>query len=196
MLDKAKTQLDPITVEEHLTRTGSLDRAGGMDTLVDLTNRVPTTENVMYYVRIVRDKAVVRKLIRATTEIAAQGYGDYGEAEDFLAEAERAIFQIAQQRRVRSFRHVRPIIQKTFLLLEARGKGGGLTGVPSGFRDFDKMTHGLQAGALNIIAARPSMGKTALALNIAERAALGELAARCREAATRADRITELPFWD
>lgn len=173
-VERAGQPIDPITLEEHLTRTGALERAGGMDTLVDLTNRVPTTENVMYYVRIVRDKAVVRRLIRATTEIAAQGYGDYGEAEDFLAEAERAIFQIAQQRRVRSFRHVRPIIQKTFLLLEARGKGGGLTGVPSGFEELDKMTHGLQSGALNIIAARPSMGKTALALNIAAHAAIRE----------------------
>ena len=173
-VERAGQAIDPITLEEHLSRTGELERAGGMDALVDLTNRVPTTENVMYYVRIVRDKSAVRRLIRTATEIAAQGYGDYGEAEEFLAEAERAIFQIAQQRRVRSFRHVAPILQHTFLLLEERGKGGGLTGVPTGFRDLDRMTHGLQPGALNIIAARPSMGKTALALNIAAHAAIRE----------------------
>lgn len=171
-IEKAGLPIDPITLEEHLTRIDALQKAGGMDVLVDLTGRVPTTENVSYYVRIVRDKAMVRRLIRITTEIAAQGYGDYGEAEEFVASTEQAIFQLTQQRRTRSYQHVRPILQHTFKLLENRGSGGELTGVPSGYADFDKLTNGLQAGDLIIIAARPSMGKTSLALNFASHAAI------------------------
>ena len=173
-LERGGRPLDPVTLEEHLSRIGELEKAGGMDHLVGLMDRVPSTENVMYYVRIVRDKAMIRRLIRTTTEIAAQGYGDYGDAEQFVAETERAIFHITQQRRIRAYRHVRPILQQTFKLLEGRSQGGELTGVPTGFTDFDKMTNGLQPGALNIIAARPSMGKTALALNMAAHAAITE----------------------
>jgi replicative DNA helicase len=171
-VDKVGKPLDPITLEEQLDRTGALEKAGGMDYLLELTTRVPTTENVMHYVGIVRDKAMVRRLIQVTTEIAAEGYGDYGEAEEFLGVAEQSIFQITQRSRALSYEHVRPILQHTFKLLEARGKGGELTGVPTGFDEFDKMTNGLQPGALNIIAARPSMGKTSLALNMATYAAI------------------------
>lgn len=166
-VDRVGKPLDPITLEEQLERTEGLHKAGGMDYLLELTSRVPTTENVMHYVGIVRDKAMVRRLIQVTTEIAAEGYGDYGEAEEFLGQAEQGIFQITQRSRALSYEHVRPILQHTFKLLEARGKGGELTGVPTGFAEFDKMTNGLQPGSLNIIAARPSMGKTALALNMA-----------------------------
>jgi replicative DNA helicase len=171
-VDRVGKPLDPITLEEQLERTEGLTKAGGMDFLLELTSRVPTTENVMHYVRIVRDKAMVRRLIQITTEIAAEGYGDYGEADEFLGVAEQAIFQITQRSRAMSYEHVRPILQNTFKMLEARGKGGELTGVPTGFEEFDKMTHGLQPGSLNIIAARPSMGKTALALNMAAHAAI------------------------
>lgn len=166
-VDRVGKPIDPITLEEQLERTDGLQKSGGMDYLLELTSRVPTTENVMHYVGIVRDKAMVRRLIQVTTEIAADGYGDYGEAEEFLGVAEQAIFQITQRSRAMAYEHVRPILQHTFKLLEARGKGGEITGVPTGFEEFDKLTNGLQPGSLNIIAARPSMGKTALALNIA-----------------------------
>jgi len=171
-VDRVGKPLDPITLEEQLERTETLQKAGGMDYLLELTTRVPTTENVMHYVGIVRDKALVRRLIQVTTEIAAEGYGDYGEADEFLGSAEQALFQITQGSRAMSYEHVRPILQHTFKLLEARGKGGDITGVPTGFDDFDKMTNGLQPGSLNIIAARPSMGKTALALNMGAYAAI------------------------
>ncbi len=171
-VDKVGKPIDPITLEEQLDRTGSLQKAGGMDYLLELTSRVPTTENVMHYVGIVRDKAMVRRLIQVTTEIAAEGYGDYGEAEEFLGQAEQLIFQITQRSKATSYEHVRPILQHTFKLLEIRGKGGDISGVPTGFDEFDKSTSGLQPGSLNIIAARPSMGKTSLALNMATYAAI------------------------
>jgi replicative DNA helicase len=171
-VDKVGKPIDPVTLEEQLDRTDALQKSGGMDYLLELTNRVPTTENMMHYVGIVRDKAMVRRLIQVTTEIAADGYGDYGDAEEFLGVAEQAIFQITQRSRAKSYEHVRPILQHTFKLLEARGKGGELTGVPTGFYEFDKMTNGLQPGTLNIIAARPAMGKTSLALNMAVYAAI------------------------
>ncbi|MFH2010843.1 MAG: replicative DNA helicase [bacterium] len=171
-VDKAGKPLDPITLEEQLQRTDGLQKAGGMDYLLELTDILPTAENVMHYVHIVRDKAMVRRLIQVTTEIAAEGYGDYGAAEDFLGQAEQAIFQITQRSRARSYEHVRPILQDTFKLLEIRGKGGDLTGVATGFTEFDRMTNGLQAGSLVIVAARPSMGKTSLALNMASHAAI------------------------
>ncbi len=171
-VDKVGKPLDPITLEEQLERTDSLQKAGGMDYLLELTSRVPTTENVMHYVGIVRDKSMVRRLIQITTEIAAEGYGDYGEAEEFLGQAEQLIFQITQRSKAMSYEHVRPILQHTFRLLEQRGKGGDINGVPTGFDDFDKATSGLQPGALNIIAARPSMGKTSLALNMGAHAAI------------------------
>ena len=171
-VDGAGKPLDVITLEEHLDRSGSLQRAGGMDYLLELSNHVPTTENVMHYVGIVRDKAMVRRLIQVASDIAADGYGDYGEAEEFLGRAEQSIFGITQRSMALSYVHVRPILQHTFKMLEARGKGGDVTGVPSGFTEFDKMTSGLQAGSLNIIAARPSMGKTSFALNMATHAAI------------------------
>lgn len=172
-IEKAGLPIDPITLEEHLTRVDALQKAGGMDVLVALTTGVPTTENVTYYVRIVRDKAMVRRLIRVTTEIAAQGYGDYGDAEEFVSSTEQAIFQVTQQRRVTSYEHLRPILQQTFRRLEAR-KGEGVTGVPTGYKDFDNLTNGLQSGDLIIVAARPSMGKTSLVLNIAAHASIKE----------------------
>jgi replicative DNA helicase len=172
-IERAGLPIDPITLEEHLTRVDALQKAGGMDVLMSLTAGVPTTENVSYYVRIVRDKAMVRRLIRVTTEIAAQGYGDYGDAEEFVASTEQAIFQVTQQRRITSYEHLRPILQQTFKRLEGR-KGGGVTGVPTGYSEFDKLTNGLQAGDLIIVAARPSMGKTSLVLNIAAHASIKE----------------------
>jgi replicative DNA helicase len=171
-LSLASEPIDHITLGNELKNRGDLDKIGGAVALANLTDSVATSANVDHYAAIVRDKAAVRRMIYAAQEVAARGFTDHGDAAEFLDSAEAAVFKASQQHLGAPYAHVSHIVKKTFTEIElAAGRGGEVTGVPSGFKDLDKKTAGFQKSDLVIIAGRPSMGKTSLALNLAVNAA-------------------------
>lgn len=165
---------DLITLTNELRKSDQLDSIGGASYLASLIDSVPTAANIEYYARIVKEKAILRKLIQTSTEIITQGYEDRGDVEGFLDEAERAIFEISEKRVRPSFYSMREIVKESFATIEKLfKKKEAVTGVPSGFKELDRMTAGFQPSDLIIIAGRPSMGKTAFCLDVAEYAAIG-----------------------
>ncbi|MBW2278630.1 MAG: replicative DNA helicase, partial [Deltaproteobacteria bacterium] len=171
-LSRSALPVDHVTLGNELRKRGDLDKIGGAMALDGLTDRVATVANVEHYARIVREKASVRRMIYAAQQVVADGFSETESTEDFLDEAESSIFKAAQYRVGTGYSHVAPVVRKTFDdLQEASGRSGDITGVPSGFARLDKLTAGFQRSDLIIVAGRPSMGKTALALNIAFNAA-------------------------
>ena len=164
---------DLITLTNELRKLNQLDSIGGASYLTSLIDSVPTAANIEYYAKIVKEKAILRKLIQTSTEIITQGYEDRGDVEGFLDEAERAIFEISERRVKPSFYPIRDIVKESFTTIEMLFKKKELvTGVPSGFKELDRMTAGFQPSDLVIVAGRPSMGKTAFCLNAAQYAAI------------------------
>jgi replicative DNA helicase len=165
--------IDPVTLRDELSRRGDLDRAGGMEYLASLIDVVPTAANIDYHAKIVRDKAVLRRLVEAATGIIQDVYEGHDTAGEVLDNAEHRVFQVAQFRRSEEFTRIKELIWPTMERIEQLQAGAGsVTGVPSGFLDLDRLTAGFQRADLVILAARPSMGKTALALNIVQHAAI------------------------
>ena len=165
--------IDPVTLREELGKRGDLDRAGGMEYLGSLIDVVPTAANIEYHARIVRDKALLRRLIEAATSIAQEAYEGRGLPGEVLDNAEHRIFQVAQLRRTEEFIRLKELIWPTMERIEQLQSGhGAVTGVPSGFTDLDRLTAGFQKADLVILAARPSMGKTAFILNVVQHAAI------------------------
>ncbi len=163
---------DLVTLTAALQQRGDLDAVGGSGYLATLVDYVPTAANIVYYCRMVKDKALSRRLIQVATEIATRGY-EGGDVEADLDWAEKSIFEIAGSKTRPSYFSTREIMKDTFKTIEKLyDRKELITGVPTGFTDLDLMTAGLQGGDLIIIAARPSMGKTAFCLNIVEHAAL------------------------
>ncbi len=172
-LKDANLPVDLHTLSDHLNTQKLLDAIGGPVALAELADYEATAANVLHHARIVRDKAMKRRLISVATEIVELGYDGSEQAGRLLDSAESRIFEITQATSRPSFRSLHDEMQDTFDYVEAlMNRGGELTGLPTGFADLDEMTGGLQPGELIIIAARPSMGKTALALNIARNAAV------------------------
>jgi replicative DNA helicase len=164
---------DLITLTNELRKIDQLDSIGGASYLASLVDSVPTAANIQYYARIVKEKAILRKLIQTSTEIITQSYEDRGDVEGFLDEAERAIFDISEKRVRPSFYPIREIVKESFATIEKLfKKKEAVTGVPSGFKELDRLTAGFQPSDLVIIAGRPSMGKTAFCLDVAEYAAI------------------------
>ncbi len=164
---------DLITLTNELKNNDHLDSVGGASYIASLIDSVPTAANIEYYVKIVKEKAILRKLIQTSTEIITQSYEDRGDVEGFLDEAERAIFDISENRVRPSFYSVKDVIKDSFKILERLYEKKELvTGVPSGFRELDRLTAGFQPSDLIIVAGRPSMGKTAFCLNVAQYAAI------------------------
>src|SRR5690606_35165231 len=166
--------IDPVTVAEELKKTDELDSAGGMSYLAELLDAVPTAANLEYHARIVRERALLRRLIEAASHIIRDAY-DIGErsVDEILDEAEQRIFQVAQAHDREGFVWIKKILYPTFERIEKlQAAKGGITGVPSGFPDLDEMTGGFQAGDLIILAARPSMGKTSIVVGMALHAAI------------------------
>jgi replicative DNA helicase len=165
--------IDPVTLREELSKRGDLDRAGGMEYLAALIDVVPTAANVEYHTRIVRDKAVLRRLVEAATEIIQDVYESKTDSAEVLDNAEHRIFQVAQFRRSEDFSRLKELIWPTMERIEQlQGSHGTVTGVASGFVDLDRLTAGFQRSDLVIIAARPSMGKTSFVLNCVQHAAI------------------------
>lgn len=164
---------DIITVSNKLKDLNQLDDAGGVAYLATLTSIVPVTANIFHYAKIIRQKAVLRNLIAVNTEIAGRCYEEQGDIDILVDEAEQAIFEIARSKSDQSFTPLKRIIPGAFETVEMLYKRKEMiTGVPTGFTELDKMTAGMQPSDLIILAGRPSMGKTAFAMNIAQNAAL------------------------
>ncbi|RLB73314.1 MAG: replicative DNA helicase [Deltaproteobacteria bacterium] len=162
---------DLVTLTAVLKDRGELEAVGGSTYLATLVDYVPTAANINYYCKLVKEKAVARKLIEASTAIATRGY-DGGDMEEILDQAEKSIFEISENRMRPSYFPVRDILKDTFKSIEALYERKELvTGVPTGYHDLDRMTAGLQSSDLIVVAGRPSMGKTAFALNLIEYAA-------------------------
>src|SRR5213079_3513392 len=159
--------IDPVTLRDELVRRGDLDRAGGLEYIGALIDVVPTAANVQYHARIVRDKAIQRRLIEAATSIIQDVYDSQASSSEVLDAAEQRVFQVAQLHRAEAFVRIKELVWPAMERIEKlQAQGGGLTGIPSGFKDLDDLTAGFQKGDLVIIAARPSMGKTAFVLNV------------------------------
>ena len=165
--------IDLVTLSEEVRKSGRLDAVGGVAYLTSLAAGVPTAAHVERYAQMVRDRSLARQVIRAGTEIVARGFDPQLPAEELLDEAEAKIFQIAQNRSTRSYAALKDVLLETIGKMNTiYREGGGVTGVRTGFSRLDELTAGLQPADLIIVAARPSMGKTAFALNLARNAAV------------------------
>jgi replicative DNA helicase len=164
---------DIVTLSNLLKDRNQLEDAGGIGYLATLTSIVPVTSNLLYYAKIIRQKAVLRNLINVNTEIASRCYEEQGDIDSLVDDAEQAIFEIARSKSDQSFTPLKRIIPSAFEAVELLSQRKEMiTGVPTGFTELDKMTAGLQPSDLIILAGRPSMGKTAFAMNIAQNAAV------------------------
>lgn len=165
--------VDLVTLTEELRRRGHLEDIGGAYYLTELTGKVTSSANIEYHAHIILEKSLMRQLIAAATEIAARGYNEMEDALELIDRAEEKIFQISESRLKKSFISMSTAIHSTMELLESiHGTHSGVTGVPSGFALLDSLTGGFQKSDLIIIAGRPSMGKTSLALSCARNAAV------------------------
>jgi replicative DNA helicase len=161
--------IDLITVTDFLKRKNELDSVGGVTYLSGLVSLVPTAANVRYHAKIIKEKALIRALLKSTTEIAAKVYESSLEADEMVDYAEKTIFDISDRRTKTSFFTLKEVIKSSFEMIEhLYDKKEAITGVASGFADLDELTTGFQPSDLIIIGGRPSMGKTALGLNIAQ----------------------------
>jgi len=165
--------IDLITLTNVLKSKNQLDDVGGGTYLASLVDSIPTTANIIYYTKIVKEKAILRRLIDTATEIIARGYEDGGDVADLLDQAERNIFQITETQIKPSFYDIKSLLKESFKTIEKLYESREIvTGVPAGFDEIDKLTSGFQPSELIIIAGRPSMGKTAFSLNIAQYVAI------------------------
>jgi replicative DNA helicase len=165
--------VDAITLVDELEERGELEGSGGRTRIHELASLVPATANAAHYARIVREMATLRGLIRVGSEIAQLGWERPGETDDLVDRAEQVLFELSQQRVSGEFSHIEDLLKESFERITALYESGvELTGTPSGFRDLDRITSGFQPGNLIIVAARPSMGKSALALCMAANVAV------------------------
>src|SRR5690554_4702866 len=161
--------VDLITLQNRLKEKDVPAQVSSLEFIRDLVAAVPTSANVRYYAQIVRDKSVLRKLIKSAEETANECYLDKESLDSIIEKAEKAVFNIVQNRGSKEFTDIKDVVLRSIDSIEAAAKNqGSVTGVATGFYDLDYKTAGLQPSDLILIAARPSMGKTALALNIAE----------------------------
>ena len=165
--------VDLVTLTEELKKRKQLEEVGGASYLATLMNSVPTAANVIYYAKIVEEKAILRKLINHATQIVAMGYEEQEEARVILDKAENLIFEVSQQKIKDFFSPIKDLLTESFEKIEDLYHSGNfITGVPSGFLKFDELTTGFQPSELIIVAGRPSMGKTAFCMNVAQYAAM------------------------
>ena len=161
--------IDVVTVTEELSSRNQLDDVGGISYMTELANAVPTAANIAYYSEIVAQKSLLRKLIRTATKIVEDSFTREDEVAELLAEAEKQIMEVANRSNSGDFKHVKDVLVQTYENVEKlQNRKGDITGIPTGFRDLDRLTAGFQRGDLIIVAARPSVGKTAFALNVAQ----------------------------
>jgi len=164
--------VDLVTVTSELANAKILEEVGGVSYLSDIANSVPTAANIEYYAKIIEEKSILRRLIRTATTIAQDGYSREDEVEALLTEAEKTIMEVAQRKNAGAFKNIKDVLVETYDNIETlHSQVGEITGIPTGFVELDRMTAGFQRNDLIIVAARPSVGKTAFALNIAQNVA-------------------------
>jgi replicative DNA helicase len=164
---------DVIAVTDYLNKQGNLLKAGGADYLHSLTSFVPTAANASYYGKIVADKAILRRLIEAGTRIAQSGYESQGEVDELVNQAQSEIFNVANQSSKEDYVGLSDSLEVAIRDIElAQNRGGEMTGIPTGFSNLDAFTHGLHPGQLVIVAARPAVGKSTFALDLARHASV------------------------
>jgi replicative DNA helicase len=174
-LYQSSEPIDQVSVCDRLDQRGSLDQVGGRPSVFALAEAVPVVTNARRYAEIVKEMALLRGLIRVGTEVAQLGYDRPGETRELLDMAEQKVYEIAQNGTTEDFTLIKQPLDEAFhrlTLLFEQGDGSGVTGLPTGFGELDRLTSGLQKSNLVILAARPSMGKTSLALNVAEHVAV------------------------
>jgi replicative DNA helicase len=172
MLFERGEEVDVVTLSAQLEREGMLERAGGREFVHTLAEFVPAAANAAYYAGIVREQSVLRSLIRVGNEIAELGYQHPGDTHDLLDRCEQKVFAIQQQRSMGEFEHIKQVLVRNFEHLATLDGDRGVTGIASGFESIDKLTGGFQRANLIVLAARPGVGKTSLALNIAHHVAV------------------------
>ncbi|MCC3358997.1 replicative DNA helicase [Bacillus sp. REN16] len=164
--------VDLVTVTSELADVKILDEIGGVSYLSELAGSVPTAANIEYYAKIIEEKSILRRLIRTATTIATDGYSREDEVDALLGEAEKNIMEVANRKNAGAFQNIKDVLVQTYDNIETlNNRVGDITGIPTGFSELDKMTAGFQRNDLIIVAARPSVGKTAFALNIAQNVA-------------------------
>lgn len=164
--------IDVVTVTEELSAKKELEDVGGIAYLSELANAVPTAANIVYYARIVEEKALLRRLIRVATSIVEDGFTREDEVAAVLSEAEKKMMDVSSRKNAGDFQNIKDVLVQTYDNIEQlHSRKGDITGVPTGFRDLDRITAGFQRNDLIIVAARPSVGKTAFALNVAQNVA-------------------------
>jgi replicative DNA helicase len=164
---------DAVTVADELTKRGEIAKIGGAAYLHQLIQSVPTAANAGFYAEIVAERAVLRRLVTAGTKIVQMGYAQDGEVEDVVNAAQAEIFAVAERRTTEDYVILKDVMESTVDEIEASGhKGEGMTGVPTGFYEFDDLTNGLHPGQMIVIAARPAVGKSTFALDWARSAAI------------------------
>lgn len=169
--DKAQP-IDVVTVTEELTAKKELEDVGGIAYLTEVSNAVPTAANITHYAKIVEEKALLRRLIRVATQIVEDGFTREDEVDALLSEAEKNMMEVSNRQNAGDFKHIKDVLVQTYDNIELlHTSQGEVTGIPTGFTDLDKITAGFQRNDLIIVAARPSVGKTAFALNIAQNVA-------------------------
>lgn len=172
-LYETRSPIDLVTLTNKLESKGKLAEVGGVSYLTELVESIPTAAHVIEYARITRHKATLRRLLSASSRIAEMAYREDEDLQKILDAAEREIFAVSQKYLTKNFIQIRDVLNESFERIEEIHKNKGqLRGVPTGFRDLDNLLAGLQRSDLVILAARPSMGKTSLALNIAQHAAV------------------------
>jgi len=173
-LDDRKEPVDMITLSSELKRSGDFDTIGGINTLTTLVDRVPTAANAEFYANIVKEKSAARKLISAATQVVADAYSDNVPIKELLDSAEHRIFEATELRESKDFASIKDLIGNSYEYVNNLSEQQmHITGVPTGFVDLDDLTAGFQPAEMIVIGARPSMGKTSLALNIAQHACMG-----------------------
>jgi replicative DNA helicase len=172
-LTEQRTVIDHVTLRDELIRRNELDLSGGMEYIAELVDSVASAANLEHHARIVRDKAILRRLIEASNQTINEAYDARLPTGELVDHAEARVFRIAQERRQEGFTRIKEMLWPTMERIELLQKSGKkVTGVPSGFSDLDELTSGFQVSELIIVAARPSMGKTAFCLNVATQAAV------------------------
>jgi replicative DNA helicase len=167
------SEINPILIGEELRREGLLEQAGGVSEVANLTYGLPHFTNLAHYAKVVRDKALLRNLVKVANKITSEALEEEDEAELILDHAEQLIFALADERTRQGFTHIKPVAEQLLEKVEAMsGRTAMITGLTTGFSDLDQMTSGLQPSDLIVVAARPSMGKTALCLTLAQNAAI------------------------
>jgi len=171
-------RIDPILIGEELKKDGSIDSIGGVAAITNLTYGLPHFSDILDYTKVVKDKSITRNLIKVCNQITSEALAEEEDAKEILDHAEQMIFALADERTRQGFAHVQPIAETVLAKVQefAKRESHALTGLATGFRELDQMTSGLQQSDLIIVAARPSMGKTALCLTLAQNAAILEQA--------------------